>query len=102
MYRQLRAVIDQLDSRRAQVYIESLIVEVDPSQSVDLGVQWQALSNPGSSFIGGAGTNFGSGSTNILTNQGAPTAIGALAGLGAGGNIGLIRNFGGSNGFGLA
>src|SRR6187402_3095659 len=40
MYRQLRAVIDQLDSRRAQVYVESLIVEVDPSQTVDFGIQW--------------------------------------------------------------
>ena len=28
MYRQLRAMIDQLDSRRAQVFIESMIVEV--------------------------------------------------------------------------
>ena len=28
VYRNLRAVIDQLDVRRAQVYIESLIVEV--------------------------------------------------------------------------
>ena len=100
-YKQLRAVIDQLDSRRAQVYIESLIVEVNPEQSVDFGIQWQALSNTGSSYIGGAGTNFGT-TNNILGNQGATTAIGALAGLGAGGNIGLIRNFGGTNGFGLA
>ena len=29
LYRQVRAMIDQLDERRAQVYIESLIVEVD-------------------------------------------------------------------------
>ncbi len=101
MYRQLRAVIDQLDSRRAQVYVESLIVEVDPSQSVDFGIQWQALGSPGKTYIPGAGTNFGTG-TNILAGQGATTAIGALAGLGAGGNIGLIRNFGGTNGFGLA
>ncbi len=101
MYRQLRAVIDQLDSRRAQVYVESLIVEVDPSQSVDFGIQWQALGRQDSSYIPGAGTNFGTG-TNILAGQGAATAIGALAGLGAGGNIGLIRNFGGTNGFGLA
>ncbi|KQW40072.1 type II secretion system protein GspD [Rhizobacter sp. Root404] len=100
-YKQLRAVIEQLDSRRAQVYIESLIVEVNPEQSIDFGIQWQALSNPGSRFIGGAGTNFGT-SNNILANQGAPSAIEALAGLGAGGNIGLIRNFGGTNGFGLA
>jgi len=99
MYRQLRAVIDQLDSRRAQVYIESLIVEVDPSVTADLGVQWQALGNTSNSYIGGAGTNFGT-TGNILANQGATTAIGALAGLGAGANIGVIRNVGGL--FGLS
>lgn len=101
VYRQLRAVVDQLDSRRAQVYVESLIVEVDPSTSASLGIQWQALSNLNNRYIRGAGTNFGTGG-NILSNQGADTAIGALAGLGAGANIGLIRNFGGANGFGLA
>ena len=101
LYRQLRAVIDQLDSRRAQVYIESLIVEVDPSQAVDFGIQWQALGNTNNSYIGGAGTNFGAAG-NILAGQGASTVIGALAGLGTGGNIGIIRNLGGANGFGLA
>lgn len=103
LYRQLRAVIDQLDSRRAQVYIESLIVEVNPSQTVDFGIQWQALSNTDRSYVAGAGTNFTTdASGSILASQGASTAIGALAGLGAGANIGLIRNFGGANGFGLA
>lgn len=100
LYKQLRAVIDQLDSRRAQVYVESLIVEVDPSQSVDFGIQWQVLGGSNGKYIPGAGTNFG-GSNNILGNQGATSAIGALAGLGVGGNIGLIRNFGGGA-FGLA
>jgi general secretion pathway protein D len=99
LYRQLRAVIDQLDSRRAQVYIESLIVEVNPSVTADLGVQWQALGNPGASYIGGAGTNFGT-TGNILATQGATTAVGALAGLSTGGNIGVIRNVGGV--FGLS
>ena len=103
LYRQLRAVIDQLDSRRAQVYIESLIVEVNPSQTVDFGVQWQALGNSTNSYIGGAGTNFNADAGgNILGSQAAATAIGALVGLGAGANIGVIRNFGGTNGFGLA
>ena len=103
LYRQLRAVIDQLDSRRAQVYIESLIVEVNPSQTVDFGVQWQALGNSTNSLIPGGGTNFNADAGgNILGSQGAATAIGALVGLGAGANIGVIRNFGGANGFGLA
>ena len=37
-------MIDQLDSRRAQVYIESLIVEVDGDNAADFGFQWQGLS----------------------------------------------------------
>ena len=101
LYKQLRAVIDQLDSRRAQVYIESLIVEVNPSATGDFGIQWQALGTGNGTYIPAGGTNFGT-SGNILTGtgQGAMTAIGALAGLGTGANIGLIRNFG--NTFGIA
>jgi len=98
-YKQLRAVIDQLDSRRAQVYIESLIVEVDPSQTVNLGVQLQILGNVNNTNIPGAGTNFSTYGTPINTITGT-TALGALASLSAGGNIGLIKNFGGA--FGLS
>ncbi len=42
LYRQLRNVIDQLDTRRAQVYIETLIVKVDAEKAAEIGVQWQA------------------------------------------------------------
>ena len=47
VYRNIRAVIDKLDSRRAQVYIESLIVEVSAEKASELGIQWQFL-NPSS------------------------------------------------------
>jgi type II secretory pathway component GspD/PulD (secretin) len=40
-YRQLRAVIDKLDGRRAQVLVESLIVEVTASKLAEFGIQWQ-------------------------------------------------------------
>ncbi|APW37446.1 hypothetical protein RD110_09800 [Rhodoferax koreense] len=42
-FREMRQIIDQLDSRRAQLYVESLVVEVDASRSVDLGVQWSQI-----------------------------------------------------------
>ncbi|MDO9313491.1 MAG: type II secretion system secretin GspD, partial [Burkholderiaceae bacterium] len=100
MYRQLRAMIEQLDSRRAQVFIESMIVEVSGDDSADFGFQWQSIGNSNNKYIGGVGTNFGSGGTNILTNQGSTTAIGALKGIGEGFNIGVVRNFGGT--FGLS
>jgi general secretion pathway protein D len=99
MYRQLRAVIDQLDSRRAQVYVESLIVEVDPSQSVDFGIQWQGiLGGKGDTNIVGAGTNFGSGTDNILgASQLLAQGTSALASAtlpSAGFNIGIAHKFG--------
>lgn len=66
-YRQLRAVIDQLDSRRAQVYVESLIAEVNAEKAAEFGIQWQgALGNSGDRVIGLLGTNFGTGGRNIL------------------------------------
>jgi len=103
LYRQLRAVIDQLDSRRAQVYIESLIVEVDPSQTVDFGIQWQGIiGQKGDTNVVAAGTNFGSGLDNIL-NAGAVVAQGSAGVISAaaagtlpssGFNIGLAHKFG--------
>jgi general secretion pathway protein D len=43
LWRDLRAVIDQLDQRRAQLYVESLVAEVDASRSRDIGVKWPQI-----------------------------------------------------------
>ena len=101
LYRQLRAVIDQLDARRAQVYIESMIVKVDANKVVDIGIQWQAISgDKGDKYIYGAGTNFGSGASNIIsgsiaTAQGRDAVGTALKeGVPGGFNIGLLRKLG--------
>ena len=68
-YRQLRAVIDKLDERRAQVYVESLIAEVNMDKASEFGIQWQSpLGTIGNSVVGLLGTNFGTGGDNILTN----------------------------------
>jgi general secretion pathway protein D len=67
-YRQLREVIERLDARRAQVYVESLIAEVSADRAAEFGVQWQrALGNSGDSSIGLLGTNFGAAGKNILS-----------------------------------
>jgi general secretion pathway protein D len=72
LYRQLRAVIDQLDSRRAQVYVESLIAEVNADKAAEFGIQWQGpLSSAHAGTVGVLGTNFGSEGNNILTNAAA-------------------------------
>jgi general secretion pathway protein D len=105
LYRQVRAMIDQLDSRRAQVYIESLIVEVSGDNAADFGIQWQGLSGQkGDKNIGGAGTNF-PGADNILSLSAAVAqgrdGIGSVDLSGVGGlNIGVLRDFGGF--YGLA
>jgi general secretion pathway protein D len=86
-YRQLRAVIDKLDARRAQVYVESLIAEVTADRAAAFGVQWQgALGKNGDSVIGLLGTNFGAGGSNIinLATQGATGAVSPAKGLNIG------------------
>jgi general secretion pathway protein D len=84
-YRQLRAVIDQLDARRAQVYVESLIAEVNADKAAEFGIQWQGpIGKAGDGAIGVLGTNFGTGGSNIfnLAAGGGTTAPAAGLNLG--------------------
>lgn len=74
VYRNLRAVIDDLDARRAQVYIESMIVEVTATKASQLGIQWM-VGGGGPNTYGGGGTNFGTGSGNLLTLAGTIATI---------------------------
>ena len=91
-YRQLKAVIDSLDQRRAQVLVESLIVEVDSSKEAEFGIQWQNMLGKTGGTIGVLGTNFGS-SNNLLSLS---TSNGkTLPGNGL--NIGIGQNINGSN-----
>ena len=89
LYRSLREVIDLLDQRRAQVLIESLIVEVNAEDAAEIGVQWMtgadSINNGGTSFFGG--TNLGG--TGIGTNlANSRTTIDAL---GSGLNLGVVK-----------
>jgi len=70
VYRNLRAVIDMLDVRRAQVYIESLIVEVTSDKASEFGVQWVGASgNSNSTYrIGGLQSFTTSGADGSLVN----------------------------------
>jgi len=96
VYRNLRSVIDQLDVRRAQVYIESMIVEVNADKLSEFGVQWAGLSgNDGSTYRVGGGTSFATdGGNNIisLNNAAASVRKGATATPpGAGLTLGIFR-----------
>jgi general secretion pathway protein D len=88
VYQALRGVIEQLDARRAQVYVEALIVEVTSTKAAEFGIQWQAFpSNPGSGATQGFGIqNFNnSPGSNIGQIGQEPTT------LGQGLSLGLIR-----------
>ncbi|CAB3738364.1 Secretin GspD 2 [Achromobacter deleyi] len=86
LYRSLREVIDQLDQRRAQVLVESLIVEVSEDAAAEFGIQWMTgagnINSGGTSFIGG--TNLGGSG---LSGKG-PTSIDALGG---GLSLGVVK-----------
>ncbi len=90
-YRQLRAVIDKLDARRAQVFVESLIAEVSADRAAEFGIQWQgALGGAGSANIGLLGTNFGTSISNII-NLSTSVANGTPS-LARGANLGVAHN----------
>jgi general secretion pathway protein D len=103
VYRNLRGVIDQLDVRRAQVYIEALVVEVTSNKASDFGVQWVgATGDETSNYRLGALQSFSSGGNNIVNLAAAKASgIGALAPLAPGGlTIGLFRQINGQLGLG--
>lgn len=105
VYRNLRSVIDQLDVRRAQVYIEALIVELNSNTNANLGIQWQLANG---NLL--AGTNLATGGGNSIINLTAAavanTATGGLAGaltsagLQQGLNVGWVHNIFGVQGLG--
>ena len=100
-YRQLRAVIDKLDGRRAQVLVESLIVEVNANKLAEFGIQWQSiLGSKGDGTVGVIGTNSGKSGANILgltagIFQGGAAAATAVGALGTGLNLALAPRING-------
>ncbi|WP_405023332.1 type II secretion system secretin GspD [Limnohabitans sp.] len=99
-YRQLRAVIDMLDQRRAQVMVESLIAEVNADKAAEMGIQWQTANGQKGGTVGIIGTNFNNpitttvGQGNILSVSGG--AATALSALGGGLNIGSAKQINGT------
>jgi general secretion pathway protein D len=77
VYRNLRAIIEQLDARRAQVYIEALIVEVDASKMAEFGVQWGALAG-NATTPSAFGTTFATGGNNLANQAVARLAPGGV------------------------
>jgi general secretion pathway protein D len=90
LYNNIRAIVEKLDVRRAQIYVEALVVEVSADKAAEFGIQWNLLDankiNNGATQVGG-GTNFGTRGTgtNIIDAQA------NLGSLGQGLNLGIIR-----------
>jgi general secretion pathway protein D len=98
-YRQIRAVIDRLDTRRAQVYIEGLIAQVNDDKAAQFGIQWQTpLNSTSNGTVGIIGTNFSLGGTTSPSIVSLATQNGTVGSvLPAGGiNIGSVTRIAGS------
>src|SRR6185437_1356076 len=88
VYNNLRAVIERLDTRRAQVFVEALIVEVSSDKAAEFGIQWQVLTGANKNNVQGiGGTNFGARGSgqNIID------ASVNLGSIGQGLNLGIIN-----------
>ena len=90
IYNNIRAVIDMLDVRRAQVFVEALIAEVSADKEADLGVQWQGGGATSNGDLVAGGTNFGGSGINILP-IGASIADAKPPTLNTGFNVGVLR-----------
>lgn len=79
VYNNIRGVIERLDRRPAQIFVEALIAEVSSEKAAEIGIQWQAgIPNNGNTTVFG-GTNFGDKSQgqNILGVAANPLSAGA-------------------------
>jgi general secretion pathway protein D len=86
IYNNVRAALDKLDVRRAQVYVEAVIAEVSASKAAEFGIQWQDLSGLNTTTTQPfGGTNFGTVGQNIIGISQNPAT--AAAGL----NIGIVK-----------
>lgn len=82
VYNNLRAVIEKLDVRRAQVFVEALIAEITTDNAAALGFQWFAADGAGQGAVAGV-SNFptpaGPGIVETAVNP--ATALSGAAGL---------------------
>jgi general secretion pathway protein D len=66
-YETLKAIVDQLDVPRRQVFVQAIILEVSAQHERDLGINFQSGTNISSSVLGVGQLNFGQ-LQNALTN----------------------------------
>lgn len=85
----INKIIDKLDIRRLQIFMEAILVEVSASQAQEFGVEWNAMSDftqPGRKAVGGttftnqAGANIKTVAANPLASAGQGLLVGVVDG----------------------
>ena len=76
VYNNMRLVIEQLDVRRAQVYVEALVAEMNADRTDELGFQWAGARGVGSRTVGAA-ANFPSANPSIVGLAAGAESVGA-------------------------
>jgi general secretion pathway protein D len=83
--RSLRAVIQQLDIRRAQIHVEAVLAEVSYEKAREFGIQWAFDGSEGGTKAGPIGVlNFPQSGTPITGLLESPPAVGSGLSLGIG------------------
>jgi general secretion pathway protein D len=88
VFNNIKAVIEKLDMRRAQVLVEALIAEVSAEKATELGIQWFDASGAATSnsseakFFGGFGSTGPNNIASVAVNP-----LGAAKGL----NLGVVK-----------
>lgn len=89
LFREIEQIVEQMDIRRAQVFVEALVVEMSAEKAAEFGIQWQTFGgiNATDSIRAIGGTNFNSRGTgkNILD----PTLN--IGSIGSGLNFGIVK-----------
>ncbi|MBF0290879.1 MAG: type II secretion system secretin GspD [Nitrospinae bacterium] len=87
LFESLKSMIEKLDSRRKQIYVEALIAEISSDKAAELGVQWQSIRG----FDGSREPSMTAvGSANLGPKGSGISDLASPAALGSGLSVGII------------
>lgn len=90
IYNNIRGIIEKLDVRRAQVYVEAMIAEVNVSKTGEFGIQW-ALAGGDSAITGGLISSLAPGSNSIARVAGSLLDKTSIPSVPEGFNLGIFK-----------
>jgi general secretion pathway protein D len=97
VFANLKAVVEKLDVRRAQVLVEALIVEVSADKAAEFGIQWLGATSAdnisnGTKVFGGFGNSSSTSNIGIIASGIAASGASGAAGIAKGLNLGLFNS----------